>query len=43
MSLTITVNQVDAFHNERHYLRADEQRPDPAEKHPGPGVHFSAH
>jgi len=36
------LNKVDAFHDEFRHLRADEQRSDPAEKHPGPGVHFLA-
>ena len=42
MSLVIMINKADAFHDEFHDLRADEQRPDPAVKHPGPGIHFPA-
>jgi hypothetical protein len=31
---------VDAFYDELHYLRADEQRPDPAEEDPAPRIHY---
>ena len=42
MPFLITVNQVDALHDELHHLRTHKQCSDPAEKHPAELVHLMA-